>query len=89
MDWIFKTTSTLTAGLLALTGAVGAQTPAPVSPTTSLSGLAGAQSATMPRVFAPTMPRLSYSIYPWKTEIVATVFWIGEEPSANNPTTGQ
>jgi hypothetical protein len=24
--------------------------------------------------------------YPWKKEIVTTVFWIGEQPSANNPT---
>src|SRR5438445_13891907 len=23
--------------------------------------------------------------YPWKRNIVTTVFWIGEEPSANNP----
>jgi hypothetical protein len=23
--------------------------------------------------------------YPWKTNIVTTVFWIGEQPSANNP----
>jgi hypothetical protein len=23
--------------------------------------------------------------YPWKTSIVTTVFWIGEEPSGNNP----
>src|SRR5438034_3478073 len=23
--------------------------------------------------------------YPWKKEIVTTVFWIGEKPSANNP----
>ncbi len=87
MDWT-KTTSTLTACLMAVVA--HAQTPAPVSPTTSLSGLAGVrqqlQNPNMPRVFAPTMPRLSYSIYPWKTEISATIFWIGEEPTANNPT---
>ena len=23
--------------------------------------------------------------YPWKSNIVTTVFWIGEKPSANNP----
>src|SRR5437763_10150962 len=23
--------------------------------------------------------------YPWKKEIVTTVFWIGEKPTANNP----
>src|SRR5262249_2734446 len=25
------------------------------------------------------------SRYPWKQEIVTTVFWIGENPSGNNP----
>ena len=42
--------------------------------------------AGVPKVFAPTLPRTSYSRYPWKTDIVATVFWIGEEPGENNPT---
>ena len=23
--------------------------------------------------------------YPWKSNIVTTIFWIGEKPSANNP----
>lgn len=39
-----------------------------------------------PRVNAPTMPRLGYSRYPWKTDITATVFWVGEKPTENNPT---
>lgn len=43
------------------------------------------QGAT-PRVFAPTMPRIAYSRYPWKTDIVATVFWVGEDASAGNAT---
>ena len=81
-----KTTSKVLAGLLTMSSVLPAQTPAPVSPTTSLSGLAGAGQANAPHVFAPTMPRLTYSRYPWKTEISATVFWIGEEPSAKNPT---
>ncbi len=85
MEWS-KTTQAVAAGFLALAGTVHAQTPAPVSPTAALSGLSGARQANMPRVFAPTMPRISYSTYPWKTEISATVFWIGEEPTANNPT---
>ena len=90
MDWI-KTTWTMAAGLVTAAGTVFAQTPAPVSPTAALSGLSGArqqmsQQASLPRVFAPTMPRTTYSRYPWKTEIAATVFWIGEESSANNPT---
>ncbi len=44
------------------------------------------ESSTSPRVFSPTMPRLAYTKYPWKTDIVATVFWVGEEPTENNPT---
>jgi hypothetical protein len=40
----------------------------------------------VPRINAPTMPRTGYARYPWKTDIVATVFWIGEQPTANNPT---
>lgn len=37
-------------------------------------------------MFAPSLPRTAYTRYPWKTNIVATVFWAGEMPTANNPT---
>lgn len=40
----------------------------------------------LPRVFAPTQPRDIYTRFPWKRNIVTTVFWIGETPTANNPT---
>jgi hypothetical protein len=40
----------------------------------------------LPKVFVPSQPRESYTRYPWRLEIVATVFWIGELPSRNNPT---
>lgn len=40
----------------------------------------------LPRVFAPTLPRTSYTRYPWKTDIVATVFWVGEASTSTNPT---
>jgi hypothetical protein len=40
----------------------------------------------LPRVFAPTQPRNVYTRFPWKRNIVTTVFWIGELPTANNPT---
>ncbi|NOX98961.1 MAG: hypothetical protein GXP30_04375 [Verrucomicrobia bacterium] len=42
--------------------------------------------STLPRVFAPTRPRTTYTRYPWKRQIVTTVFWIGEEPTPKNPT---
>ncbi|CAN5577826.1 hypothetical protein BH20VER3_BH20VER3_19250 [soil metagenome] len=38
-----------------------------------------------PQVFVPTTSRFSSSRYPWKTDIVTTIFWIGENPTANNP----
>jgi len=46
----------------------------------------GSSGIVIPRVNSPTMPRLGYSKYPWKTDIVATVFWVGEQPTENNPT---
>lgn len=76
-----------------------AQTFTPVSTTIATEGSAvGAMSASrsvppvssgqaaLPRVFSPTLPRTSYTRYPWKTDITATVFWCGELPTANNPT---
>lgn len=40
---------------------------------------------TLPKVFAPTQPRQIFTRFPWKLDIVTTVFWIGETPTANNP----
>ncbi|MEI6351201.1 MAG: hypothetical protein WCP06_08845 [Verrucomicrobiota bacterium] len=40
-----------------------------------------------PKVQIPTSGRLSFAgRYPWKLGIVTTIFWIGERPTANNPT---
>lgn len=44
-----------------------------------------------PTVFAPTSNSLAIAPvaahqFSWKTNIVTTVFWIGEKPTANNPT---
>jgi hypothetical protein len=39
----------------------------------------------MPRVYAPTRARDAAPKYPWRKEIVTTIFWIGEQPSENNP----
>src|SRR4051812_25814532 len=38
-----------------------------------------------PQVFVPTTSRASMTRYPWKTNIVTTVFWIGEAAAGNNP----
>ena len=53
---------------------------------TATSAAAVTPSIDVPRVNSPTMPRLGYSRYPWKTDITATVFWVGEQPTENNPT---
>src|SRR3712207_9104648 len=38
-----------------------------------------------PQVFVPTTSRNATKRYQWKTNIVTTVFWIGEQPTQNNP----
>lgn len=38
-----------------------------------------------PSVVVSGAPRSGFSRFPWKTNIVTTVFWIGERPTANNP----
>ena len=50
----------------------------------SPSAAKSAQSEVHP--YTPGLPRTSYSKYPWKTDIVATVFWVGESSTENNPT---
>jgi hypothetical protein len=52
----------------------------------SINAASSAPSTALPRVFAPTLPRTTYTKYPWKTDIMATVFWVGELPTQNNPT---
>ncbi len=64
---------------------VPAQSASSASSLGALSVPRGTQAG-VPKVFAPTLPRTSYSRYPWKTDIVCTVFWIGEQPGENNPT---
>ena len=39
----------------------------------------------MPRVFVPTLPPNAPTVYPWRKDIKATVFWVGERPGENNP----
>src|SRR5947199_197478 len=38
-----------------------------------------------PQVFIPTSSRPAIQRYPWKTNIVTTVFWVGEQAAGNNP----
>jgi len=39
-----------------------------------------------PRVYTPTRPRPVRQVFPWRRNIVTTIFWIGEKPTARNPT---
>jgi hypothetical protein len=52
----------------------------------ALSPSAASAVQSLPHAYSPGLPRTSYSKYPWKTDIVATVFWVGETPTENNPT---
>jgi hypothetical protein len=38
------------------------------------------------RIVSETSREALRSSYPWKRNVVATVFWVGEEPTENNPT---
>lgn len=38
-----------------------------------------------PQVVAPTGYRSGFNRYPWKRQIMTTVFWVGEMPTQNNP----
>src|ERR1700758_2895360 len=38
-----------------------------------------------PQVFVPTASRPATTRFPWKTNIVTTVFWVGEQAGGNNP----
>src|SRR2546430_15202252 len=38
-----------------------------------------------PQVFVPTSSRPTTQRFPWKINIVTTVFWVGEQAGGNNP----
>lgn len=62
--------------------------PAPYPGRAVLRGVTGSVRGApgTPQVFAPTKPRQVYIRYPWKRKIGTTVFWVGERPTARNPT---
>jgi hypothetical protein len=61
-----------------------------------LFGQAATTTANLPRVVIPTSNRPTAPVrpiqpgagilYPWRQNITATIFWIGEQPTQNNPT---
>ncbi len=67
-------------------GAAPAAPSKPAAPAQTQSSPPRSISATLPSFSSPSMPHLGYARYPWKLDIVATVFWVGEQPTENNPT---
>jgi hypothetical protein len=43
-------------------------------------------SKSQPQVVVGGGNRSGFNRYPWRNNIVTTVFWVGEQPTANNPT---
>ena len=88
------------AGLPVMTASTSDALPAPLpepprrlTASQGLASLPGAEvlgspddASSLPQVFAPSRPRTPYTRYPWKHDIVATIFWVGEKPTARNPT---
>jgi hypothetical protein len=63
----------------------------------AISLISHGQQPNMPRVVIPTGSRpvappvrpaetAARALYPWKTHVTSTIFWIGEQPTQNNPT---
>lgn len=78
--------------LLATGGSVFCQSPYESSEDFARYAMKLRESALLkvePQVFVPTTSRPSYDSfegrYPWKVNIMTTVFWVGEEATPNNP----
>jgi len=84
-----------TIALLLVTGAVGAlraeeQSSSPYATAADFAKYAmklreQALLKVEPQVFVPTSSRPAIQRYAWKTNIVTTVFWVGEQAGGNNP----
>ena len=82
--------TTLFLSFLALAGAISARGQSPYESSADFAKYAmklreQALMKVEPQVFVPTTSRTSTSRYPWKTNIVTTIFWVGEQPTQNNP----
>jgi hypothetical protein len=76
--------------LLTLVGATGAWAQSPYESSADFAKYAmklreQALLRVEPQVFVPTSSRPAIQRFPWKTNIVTTVFWIGEQAGGNNP----
>lgn len=75
-------------GFLLAVGSLVFSLPAIGQTRTNRGGLPRVVIPTSNRPTTPVRPvnRANGILYPWRQNIVATVFWIGEDPSQNNPT---
>ena len=86
-----KATLTLMA-VLSTAGAISAPAQSPYQSSADFAKYAqklreGALLRIEPHVIIPTTGAITTAgRYPWKTNIVTTVFWVGETPTSNNPT---
>jgi hypothetical protein len=79
--------SPLAASFLTVLGIFGflISTPSSATPPAVSSKIAGS----LERLTVPPLDAITSGAtpkYPWKTNIVGTIFWVGEQPTQNNPT---
>lgn len=81
---LFMLLSGLASAGFARTGASGPAKTASKNQAASSKPVASTPKYALPRSLV--LNQVSPGTYPWKKDITATVFWIGETPTANNPT---
>ena len=79
-----------TFALVFLLGALSARAQSPYESSADFAKYAmklreQAMAKVEPQVFVPTSSKPATRRFPWKTNIVTTVFWIGEQAGGNNP----
>lgn len=75
-------------GILSLTGGLWAQSPYRSSEDFARYAMKLRENALLqiePKVVVPTTSRTGGGRYPWKTNIVTTIFWAGESSTIRNP----
>lgn len=86
-----KLATAILVGLFAITGLWATEAQTPSSSSNDFQKLAKRlRESTLlkiePQIVAPNGFRSGFNRYPWKRNIVTTVFWVGETPTKNNPT---
>jgi len=86
-----KLATAILVGLFAITGLWATEAQTPISSSNDFQKLAKRlRESTLlkiePQIVTPSGFRSGFNRYPWKRNIVTTVFWVGETPTKNNPT---